>query len=96
MGYNQKWYNVTSQRSPSINYTNTTGKPIAVSISYSDVYAFRVVVGGATIIDTGMLANIPSLMGTVTFIVPVGDVYWVSTNLEVTSNGKIRAWAELR
>lgn len=96
MGYNQKWYDVLSQRGPGINYVNTTGKPIAVNISYSGVYSFRVVVGGTVVKDTGRYPNTPSLMGEVTFIVPVGDVYWVSTNLGETPDGKIIVWAELR
>ena len=86
IGVGQTWQDVTGSRAQNTNYTNTTGKPIMVSILLNrealDVDAIVVdsIGVGAEIRSTGMTNQ---------FIVPNGSVYRVN-------NAAILAWTELR
>ena len=89
-GVGQTWQNLTSSRASGVTYTNTTGKPIAVSITLADqggsnylVYVNGVVV--INIFDYGSAGAEDSF-----FIVPTGASYSISTG------NIIRNWAELR
>lgn len=91
LGQNQTVQDLTATRALGVTYTNTTGKPIAVSVR---------VTGGASVIATGTVNNIPfayqnttaSMTGSVGlfFIIPVGGTY------SVTSNATLTWWAEMR
>jgi len=89
IGINQTWQNVLASRSDNVTYTNSTGKPIMVAVSYNassngndEFYvngvkiASNVLPGGEDI--------------TMTFIVPDGDTYKANTS------NSFRSWFELR
>lgn len=92
IGVNQTWQNVTASRAAGTTYTNSTGKPIMVSVTAVRVgssSSLSVVVGGVTIFAADASSqwygsNDPC------FIVPAGATY------VVTSSTGFRNWAELR
>ena len=92
IGVGQTWQNVTSSRAPGASYTNSTGKPIQVSICCTRVAtsgAASAIVGGvqvATISNGG--TNDVSTTSQVAFIVPNGSTYSFSAVFAY--------WAELR
>lgn len=88
VGVGQTWQDVTGSRGVSTNYTNTTGKPIEVSVSFS--YAGQ---GSSYIVVDGVVVNsfTYSLGGTgatMSAIVPNGSVY--------SAVGVKVRWTELR
>ena len=91
LGVGQTWQNLTSSRALGVTYTNSTGKPIAVSITLDDrrgVYDYLVFVNGVLVInvwDYGAPGAEDSF-----FIVPTGAAYAISTG------NTIRLWSELR
>lgn len=89
LGYGQNWQNVIGSRSLGTTYYNTTGKPIAVAISFQTTATITLTVGGVTVSQicagSGTLASI-------TGIVPSGQSYVVSTS----AGGAANTWAELR
>ena len=101
IGWGQTWQNVTSSRAGNTAYTNNTGKPIQVIITWPDTggtaYAsFNI--GGVAPGITGGLDVIPQVAydigsGSATFcaqvIVPNGSTYG-------THNGGYTSWTELR
>lgn len=82
LGTNQTWQNVSASRASGVTYTNTTGKPIEVSI-YAGTSIGSIVVDGVTIMSVvgNELAS--------SFIVPIGATY------SITYTGTA-FWAELR
>ena len=88
----QRWYNVTSSRSSNVNYTNTTGKPIFVSIngrrdSTGTVSLILNVDGDEVARDDRHRGGINNL----TAIIPPGSVYRV-----YGYGSYIDSWRELR
>ena len=97
LAYNQTWQNLTSSRVSSTTYTNSTGKPIAVSAYIngfnSDLPNIAIVVSGLTINDVDSGTGVGSIG--VYAIVPNGATYSVI----VTPNGASGVtlnWFELR
>ncbi len=94
-GVDQSWQNLTSSRASGVIYTNSTGKPILVSISLSDTTSqsptVSIYVGGVLILtnnyDNGQ--NFGSFSHS--FIVPSGSTYSMSSPLST-----IQTWSELR
>jgi hypothetical protein len=88
VGSGQTWQNVTGSRSTGTNYTNSTGKPIQVNISFNCVNgAGNLTVGGVLVAESGVTCGNGNSF--VTGIVPNGSTY--------SANGAgIRYWAELR
>ena len=90
-GVGQTWQNLTSSRARGVTYTNSTGKPIAVSITLDDrrgAYNYLVFVNGVLVInvwDYGASGAEDSF-----FIVPTGATYAISTQ------NILNHWAELR
>ncbi|MGG7074599.1 phage tail protein [Campylobacter sp. 9BO] len=89
LGINQTWQNMTSQRQVGVTYTNTTGRPIQVSIlmnnsSSTNSYDFQV--NGVSI---QKYSQTYSGFGC-TFIIPSTSTY------KITSNTTILNWFELR
>nr|WP_272579392.1 phage tail protein [Providencia sp. PROV265] len=90
LGIEQVWKDMLSERKSGTTYTNTTGKPISVSITQ---------LGGMNIAleitVNGVLISNPSSTGTsrcfITFIVPSGGTYKVAH-----SGSDIINWSELR
>lgn len=90
----QRWHDVTTLRSKSTTYTNTTSSPIMVSIVCSGDRgnpSARLMVNGkwvAVIADAG--AGAGAVDSQLTTIVPIGSTY------ELVTNGVLQLWAELR
>ncbi|ENY6783967.1 hypothetical protein ACY2L5_001190 [Providencia rettgeri] len=97
LGYGQTWKDVKSSRALSTTYTNSTGKPILVSISpngardhYMGFDCFINNVKVAVSVGYGGESK-PQLC----FIVPHGSTYKIEYSANVTKNG-INMWTELR
>jgi hypothetical protein len=85
LGVGQTWQDVSASRSAGVAYTNSTGKPIMVSImettnTTAELYVGSVKVAGAT----GTAVD-----GTISTIVPNGSTYQLNA-------GGFLVWAELR
>jgi hypothetical protein len=90
IGIGQTWQDVKINRVIGITYTNSTGKPIYVSISgLSNGVVLNVIVDNVTLIGTfgGSGANYATGMS---FLVPSGSTY------KMMNCASIYAWAELR
>ena len=95
IGVGQTWQNVTASRASGVTYTNTTGKPILISISNywngnNGVYDY-ITVDGVVVVKTGTdnsstTTNITQLAA----IVPNGSTY------SVTALKPFKHWGELR
>jgi len=100
LGEGQTWQDVSGSRAFNTNYTNTTGRPIAVSASgfpsVGGVYTFQLVVAGVTTVRVQNVAPATpnNLIQSVSGVVPAGAVYQVSS----TGSGamSLSTWAELR
>jgi hypothetical protein len=97
IGVGQTWQNVLGSRSLNTSYTNSTGKPIMVSVFYTSSSTnnnLTAVVGGVTVagmvfsLAAGSLATGDSF----SFIVPAGTSYQINTSAAPIINN----WAELR
>ena len=95
-GIGQTWQDVTASRALGTTYTNTTGRPIEVSISLPDTVSqsptVTINVGGVNILinkydDGGGVSSFSN-----SFVVPIGATYRISVNISVP----ITTWAELR
>lgn len=90
----QWWQDVTGSRALNTSYTNSTQNPIFVSVtalSGGDI-ALGFWVGGADVGQAWAVGtNSLEMIGTVSFIVPVGNSYAVTTGIGVLQN-----WLELR
>lgn len=95
IGVNQTWQDVTASRVLRTTYTNSTGKPIIVSISnfwYNNngVYDF-ITVDGVIVVKTGTTENASTTSITqMVAIVPNGSTY------SVTAQRPFKHWGELR
>lgn len=94
LGYGQTWQNVTASRARDVTYTNSTGKPIQISVILradsgpNDGYVY---VDGVEVwyFNSGnYVGNIPA-----TIIVPSGSTYRVWTT---RTTNPFRSWNELR
>lgn len=91
IGVGQTWQNMTSSRSPGVAYTNTTGRPIMVNITFNPTGSTASVsVAGIQVGATTTVAGYSNYQ-TISFIVPAGNSYQ-SSNIA----GSIVYWAELR
>jgi hypothetical protein len=96
-GLNQTWQDVTASREQNATYTNSTGRPIQVSISVRNTavtYGPYLTIGGIIIArsgdsDSGL--NVGGAKGQLTGIVPNGITYLVTA-----FNSAVDNWAELR
>ena len=86
IGLGQTWQDVTASRSVGVTYTNTTGKPIQLSITVSGSSISLTISGIVAWTGSGAVGT--SLNYT-SCIVPNGGTY-------VLSSGTISKWAELR
>ena len=93
LGGAQAWSNVATSRLVNTSYTNSTGKPISVSvIAYANTAGVRIAsnVGSVSIANT----SIANTTQTIQMIVPNGSTYMIyTTNTSVTT---VNSWAELR
>lgn len=94
VGDNQSWTDVTSSRSSNTVYTNSTGRPIMVSVG------LEIAIGGATVnwfyvgsVIVAMIQNTSAELATTTsFIVPNGATYKHQYQSVAPT---IRNWSEL-
>lgn len=92
LGYDRTYVDVTASRAANVIYTNDTGAPIQVLISFFTNYGGEIAsiyVGGVLVYsgDLGVDAQTAPL----TFIVPNGSVYSITLNVT-----RIQRWVELR
>lgn len=86
IGYEQTWQDMTSLRAAGSTYTNTTPRPIMVSVRNSLTSAMRLFVDG---VDVANCFGASGTNGTMVTIVPPGSTYH-------TDGGALAYWAELR
>ena len=84
IGVNQTWQNLTASRAAETIYTNTTGKPIQVAISYNGNSAYFDI-GGVEIYMPDY-----NSFGFAFFIIPNGTTYRIRNQISINS------WSELR
>ena len=96
IGIGQTWQNVTSSRSAGTTYTNSTGKPIFISVSGTgspNNGAMSMTIDGVLIGQQGVAAVSSAVMyATMTAIVPNGSTYKVDNVI----GWFLSYWAELR
>jgi hypothetical protein len=92
-GYGQTWQNVAGSRAVATTYYNSTTKPISVAVSLGVGATSTLVatVNGLTM--SGQSQAVVGYVVNVTFIVPVGNSYRVTTN---AGSPTIDTWLELR
>jgi hypothetical protein len=93
IGVNQTWTDVTASRAIGTTYTNSTGKPIMVAISYTNTVGSTVqglVIGGVTVYAAGSEVGNGSGFS---LLVPNGATY-----VTITNGGTMTkvTWYELR
>lgn len=89
LGYNQTWQDVSGSRSAGTTYTNSTGRPIFISVRMEqDDGTLSLTVDGLLIGKTGFTAG--PVNYTLTAVVPAGSTY------SITSTGGTLYWYELR
>lgn len=98
IGVSQTWTDVTASRSTGTTYTNSTGKPIQVSIQSIIIASVSggtawFEVGGVTIARAGGSGNVANMPAYVYAIVPDGATYKLNTVSGITNPN---VWAELR
>lgn len=96
LGWGQTWQNMTASRASGTWYTNTTGRPIYVSVSsdYGEAGGAYLYVNTATPLIVARTNNngdsTSHYLSYVCGIIPPGETY------RVVSDGTINTWAELR
>jgi hypothetical protein len=83
IGTGQTWQVVTGSRTAGTTYTNSTGKPIMVSIQVQNTAVLQV---NSVVAATSGIGNASNFIGA---IVPAGATY-------VLSSGPNQRWSELR
>lgn len=95
IGDGQTWQNVTSSRTNSTIYTNTTGKPIQLLIFWTKPSAsgsFTKLYIDETDLISQSITTGDGFLSTISAIVPNGSTYRV----ERGTNSVINGWSELR
>lgn len=92
LGVGQTWQDVTGSRAIGTTYTNTTGRPILLSVvctSTNTTNSVGCLVGGVQISSQG--ASATNTAFTAIALVPAGSTYSIST-----VNSNLVQWNELR
>lgn len=89
IGVGQTWQDVTASRAAGTTYTNSTGKPIMVSIEVSSSATNALIIDGITISE---ISDSDGMGSTVQGIVPNNSTYLLSVGGATTLEG----WKELR
>lgn len=93
LGKGQSWTEITASRAVGVTYTNTTGKPICVSILRAQPYSagpLQLTINGLIVDWGGVQVGTYTQYECVQGIVPVGGTY------SVVSDTALAAWRELR
>lgn len=104
VGVDQTWQVMTASRSLNTTYTNTTDKPIMISVVLSHAIgsgqqtsagAVGVYIGGKNVFNTWSIASpgAPAATLSAQLLVPAGTTYNISASVQGLS---IRNWSELR
>jgi hypothetical protein len=94
VGLGQAWVGVAGSRAHNVTYTNTTGRPISVSITVTwtnNPFTVILVVDGVYVIRSSPYGSTGNFRTSVTAIVPGGSTY--EAYLE---NSSLEIWTELR
>jgi phage-related tail fiber protein len=92
IGVGQTWQNVAASRSAGVTYTNSTGRPIFVSVTVTGtggVNSVVFLVDGVTVASANDTANNTDYP--ITIVVPAGSTYRVNP-----AGAGIQTWMELR
>jgi len=89
-GNGQSWQDVTSNRNTGVTYTNTTGKPIAISITFGIVSYQKGEITVDSILFDQRFGSSNTEWTSINLIIPNGVTYRASTT------GYIYQWRELR
>lgn len=95
LGWGQTWQVLTASRALNITYTNSTGKPIEVAITFAvNASAERVdiYIGGTRLLFAGNGAGATEHYNCITFTIPNGATY----NATSAATPSVILWAELR
>lgn len=99
VGVGQSWTDVTASRADATTYTNSTGRPIFISVSISSgSTAFDVAVGegyvdGVQVAGSRAVTPVAAVVViTLAWCVPAGSTY----KLDGMLSGTITKWSELR
>jgi len=96
IGVGQTWQNVTSSRAMNTTYTNTTGRPIMISIycaGQPNHCEWELLVDGVQLGHQGVISVASAAMrATMSAIVPTGSTYRANN----INNAGLQSWAELR
>lgn len=91
IGFNQTWQDVSGSRASGTNYTNSTGRPIFISVRWDrDDGTLELMVDSLLIGKTGNTSG-PQFY-TLTAIIPAGSIYRATA----TGSGGTLSWYELR
>lgn len=94
VGVGQSWQDVTGARLASTNYTNTTSRPIVVSVIPGDALRNELLlaVSGVEVQRMAIASgSVHQAISSVTAIIPPGATYMISLG-----SGSISKWSELR
>ena len=97
IGVNQTWQDMLASRAVGATYTNTTGRPIQISMTLisevsDDGFIPILTVGGVDVARVGAVPILASYWS-VMVIVPAGATYVINDS---KANSVIHIWAELR
>lgn len=91
IGQNQAWVEVTGSRSQGVLYTNDTGRPIMVALSYFGTTGSGFfVIDGVNVLTLNAESSNPEVLQA-SAIVPAGSTY-IATSTGMT----FTVWSELR
>lgn len=95
IGVGQTWQNVLASRALNTTYTNSTGRPIMITVALRDQgsYMSEMYVAG---VQVGTWDQSTSITYTQTFIVPAGATYMVTGNGGSAGGNTLVLWTELR
>jgi hypothetical protein len=105
IGVDQTWQNVTGSRAINTTYTNSTGRPIQVSISVQSQTAvgcyLRFYINGVVVARQGSSQNDSAdVRANVSLIIPDGNTYRLENADQAGNNGQgqilLQTWFELR
>lgn len=92
IGQSQAWTDVKASRVVNTNYTNSTGKPIQVSVAIlsSSNFSLLAYVDGVLV---GSAGNVAGFASNLSFIVPPSAAYQIQVSAGVPT---VSVWTELR
>jgi len=91
IGVGQTWQDVTGSRSTNTTYTNSTGKPIMVSVTVDGTNAGVEFYVDGVKVGTTDVGSVGSLGMNIIALVPSGSTYEATPN-----GGTLSSWVELR